>query len=126
LKDKYREKVPNGAFGRIRGIESGASYSKFFEKPTDYRISKGLLYPVIGAFRALVEYDEKNQNYRWVEDPLQMWDVVGATLVEDTIGRSRSFNNNPQTAGKDSGLWRQNYQTVFTQYLMERFEKQKI
>lgn len=124
MDEKYKEKVHNGVFGRIRGIESGQTKTKFLERKTNYRISKGLLYPIIGAFRSLVKYDEKAQRYYWIDNPIKMWNTVGATLVEDTIGRSRSFNNNPQTAGKDSGLWRQNYQTVFTQFLMEKYQSE--
>lgn len=116
---KYREKVANGLFGKIRGVDAVPGTSKFLEKQTNHRISKGLLYPIIGAFRALVEVDENTGSYKWRSDPFQMWDKVGATLVQDTVERSRSFNNNPQSAGKDAGLWRQNYQTVLTQYLMD-------
>ncbi|MEH7526703.1 AIPR family protein [Bacillus sp. JJ1503] len=123
MSKKYREKVQNGAFGKIRGVETakdGAKfYTKFYNLETNYRISKGLLYPIIGAFRALV--DEKDGEYYWRSNPLKIWDKVGAGLVEDTIDRSRSFNNNPQSAGKDSGLWKQNYQTVFTQFLQDLF-----
>lgn len=116
---KYKEKVSNGVFGRIRGvdtIDSGTTY--YLEHPTNYHISKGLIYPIIGAFRALVKENE-NHEYIWTSDPIEMWNKVGANLVEDTVGRSRSFNNNPNSAGKDSGLWKQNYQTVFTQYLLD-------
>jgi hypothetical protein len=116
---KYGEKVANGAFGKIRGVDAVPGTSKFFEKQINHKISKGLMYPIIGSFRALVEEDEKSGVYKWKSDPLQMWNKVGANLVQDTIERSRSFNNNPQSAGKDDGLWRQNYQTVLTQYLMD-------
>ncbi|WP_438297887.1 AIPR family protein [Sporosarcina sp. FA15] len=120
---KYREKVHNGAFGKIRGVENAKDKTvfrtKFYNVETNYRISKGLIYPIIGAFRSLV--DERDGEYYWRSNPFEVWNKVGAGLVEDTIDRSRSFNNNPQSAGKDSGLWKQNYQTVFTQFLEDLF-----
>lgn len=125
MSNKYREKVPGGKFGSVRGIDPIQNgTTTYFERNTNYRISKGLIYPIIGAFRALVEENEPGQ-YIWTSDPFDMWDKIGASLVEDTIGRSRSFNNNPNAAGKDSGLWKQNYQTVFTQYILEEYAKAK-
>lgn len=125
MSNKYREKVPGGKFGSVRGIDPIQNgTTTYFERNTNYRISKGLIYPIIGAFRALVEENELGQ-YIWTSDPFDMWDKIGASLVEDTIGRSRSFNNNPNAAGKDSGLWKQNYQTVFTQYILEEYAKAK-
>lgn len=117
MSKKYREKVPKGAYGSVTGVESTPTNSKFLDIPMDHKTSKGLMYPIIGAFRALAEED--NGNYKWKVDPFEIWDKTGATLVQDTIERSRSFKNNPQSAGKDVGLWRQNYQTVLTQYLMD-------
>lgn len=116
---KYREKSPGGMYGAVTGVESVSSFSKFLNRPMNHKTSKGLLYPIIGAFRALLEEDPENGYYKWKTDPLLIWDKTGATLVQDTIERSRSFKNNPQSAGKDVGLWRQNYQTVLTQYLMD-------
>ncbi len=125
MSDKYREKVPGGKFGSIRGVDPiQDGTTTYFERDTNYRISRGLIYPIIGAFRALVEENELAQ-YTWTSDPFDMWNKIGASLVEDTIGRSRSFNNNPNAAGKDSGLWKQNYQTVFTQYILEEYAKAK-
>lgn len=116
---KYREKATNGSYGAVTGVESAASNSKFLIRPMNHKTSKGLLYPIIGAFRALLEEDKETGFYKWKVDPLEIWNKTGATLVQDTIERSRSFKNNPQSAGKDVGLWRQNYQTVLTQYLMD-------
>lgn len=116
---KYREKATNGSYGAVTGVESAVSNSKFLIRPMNHKTSKGLLYPIIGAFRALLEEDKETGFYKWKADPLEIWNKTGATLVQDTIERSRSFKNNPQSAGKDVGLWRQNYQTVLTQYLMD-------
>lgn len=122
--EKYKESYPNGAFGRTRGVERiDGITSTYFQNPINHKISKGLIYPIIGAFRALIK--EKNNEYTWNTNPFETWDRIGATLVDDTIGRSRSFNNNPNAAGKDKGLWRQNYQTVFTDFLMEKYKSEK-
>lgn len=117
MNDKYKKENPNGAYGRVVGVESGEFKSKFYEVPIQHKTAKGLLYPIIGSFRAILSENE-NGEYSWEKCPFKTWNEEGHTLVSDTISRSRSFNNNPQSTGKDTGLWRQNYQTILTNYLM--------
>lgn len=121
MAEKYQEFTGVGAFGRVRGVDRIDRTSLYLERELHHKISKGLIFPIIGAFRALVK--EENEKFIWLANPIDTWNKVGATLVGDTIGRSRSFNNNPNAAGKDIGLWRQNYQTVFTEFLMEQYNK---
>lgn len=120
MNEKYRTGNPNGVYGRVTGVESGEFLSNYYNKKMDHKTARGLLYPIISSFRALVK--EKDGEYYWITDPLKVWEEEGHTLVKDTISRSRSFNNNPQSTGKDVGLWRQNYQTVLTHYLMEKMD----
>lgn len=49
-------------------------YSTFSEKELQYIVPKGILYPVVGAFRALVKTND-NQ-YSWVKPPKQVWDAL--------------------------------------------------
>jgi len=119
MEKKYKETNPNGKFGSVKGVDPSNHLTKFYMKKTSHRVPKGLLYPIISSFRALVK--EEDGMYVWAGDPLEYWNRVGKSLVNDTVERSRSLGNNPNAAGKDTGLWKQNYQTILTDYLMTTF-----
>jgi len=70
----------------------------------------GFIYPILGAFRALVV--ENNNNYYWKQNPFAILEKIGADLVESTVSMSRSLGNNPQSVGKDSNIWKTLYMTV--------------
>lgn len=72
----------------------------------------GFIYPILGAFRALVE--EKNGEYAW-KNPFVLLEKTGADLVESTVSMSRSLGNNPQSVGKDVNIWKTLYMTVMVE-----------
>ena len=76
----------------------------------DVASPNGFIYPILGAFRALVE--EKDGQYRWKKDPFAVLEKVGADLVESTVSMSRSLGNNPQSVGKEANIWKTLYMTV--------------
>lgn len=119
---KYREVNNGGAYGRVKGVEVPKSEtkfkSKFYKKSMDHRTPKGFLYPIVGAFRALL--DEKDGVYYWKADPIEYFEEIGKNLVGDTVERSRTLGNNPNAVGKDTGTWKQLYNNVLTQYLLNQ------
>jgi hypothetical protein len=119
---KYREGTNNGAYGRVKGVEvaKGESKfkSKFYNKEMDHRTPKGFLYPILGAFRALLE--EKDGVYQWKANPFEYFEEIGKNLVVDTVERSRSLGNNPNAVGKDTNHWKHLYNTVLTHYLLKQ------
>ena len=70
----------------------------------------GFIYPILGAFRALVE--ERDGMYCWKKNPFAALEKVGAELVESTVSMSRSLGNNPQSVGKEANIWKTLYMTV--------------
>lgn len=86
--------------------------SKFYENEMDYSSPNGFLFPILGAFRALVR--EKDGKYEWIDDPINVLDKLGSNLVASTIQMSRDLGNNPNATGKNSNLW----QTLFMQVKM--------
>ena len=62
--------------------------------------------------QALVK--ESENGLRWEVDPLTILDSIKTKLVNNTIEMSRQLGNNPQSAGKSSTLWSQNYDAVNT------------
>ena len=110
----YRQKNPGGRYGATKGVtvpKAGASLdSKFLKQPMDVTSPNGFIYPILGAFRALVV--EQNGKFTWKIDPFEALDRVGGDLVDSTVSMSRSLGNNPQSVGKDSNIWKQLYMTV--------------
>lgn len=108
-------------FGNVRGIEpinqkesAGTNMGTLFLKnPIQYKISSGYIYPIFGAFRCLLQYDKEKDEVSWMFHPLDLWDEIGVSLVQNTFESS----NNPQLAGKDKQLWLSNYRIVETQSL---------
>lgn len=118
----YRQANVGGKYGAVKGVDivkNGKTKfkSKFYAHDMDYRSPKGFIYPILGAFRALLE--EKNGVYKWKGDPFSYFDEIGKDLVQETVERSRSFGNNPASVGKDPGTWKQLYQNVLTSYLLK-------
>ena len=120
LPEKYNEYkknlgVASPRFGAVKGVENvekGAETS-FLNETTNYSISSGYIYPIFGAFRSLLRFDEEKGEVAWIFDPIYIWNQVGTSIAQNTFESS----NNPQLAGKDKQLWLSNYRIVETQSL---------
>lgn len=120
LPEKYKEYkkalgVANPRFGNVRGIESLDNFTKteFLATPTKYSVSSGYIYPIFGAFRSLIKFDESESTVSWLFDPIDIWHEVSTSIVQNTFETC----TNPQLAGKDKQLWLSNYRIVETQSL---------
>ncbi len=103
-------------YGSVTGVSGelgGQGYTaKFSGDKMDYDSPNGFLYPIIGAFRALVF--EINGMYAWKADPFEVLDKVANNLVTNTVNVSREKSNNPNATGKSPSLW----QTLFITVMM--------
>lgn len=110
----YRQKNPGGRYGSTKGVQvpkPGQDFqSKFLGNDLDVASPNGFIYPILGAFRALIE--EKDGYYYWKKNPFAVLEKVGADLVESTVSMSRSLGNNPQSVGKEPNIWKTLYMTV--------------
>lgn len=61
----------------------------------------------------MLKFDEKTGNISWLFDPIEIWNEVGTSIVQNTF----ETYTNPQLAGKDKQLWLSNYRIVETQSL---------
>lgn len=120
LPDKYKEYkkacgIANPRFGGVRGIESleSATKTEYCANPIQYSVSTGYIYPIFGAFRSLLRYDDKSETLYWIFEPCEIWNEVGISIVQNTF----ETYTNPQLAGKDKQLWLSNYRIVETQSL---------
>lgn len=120
LPAKYKEYkkaqgVANPRFGSVRGIESldKPARTEFLASPTKYSVSSGYIYPIFGAFRSLLRFDESAGTVSWLFNPVDIWNEVGTSLVQNTFETC----TNPQLAGKDKQIWLSNYRIVENQSL---------
>ena len=114
---EYKKKngIKHPKFGNVGGIEyvNKGSKTEFLRSETNYNVSSGYIYPIFGAFRALLRFDEEHGNVSWQFDPIEVWEKIGSSIVQNTF----ETKNNPQLAGKDKQLWLSNYRIVETQCL---------
>ena len=115
--NEYKKKlgVAIPRFGSVKGVENIEKGTKtnYLQKKTSYVISSGYIYPIFGAFRSLLRFDDESGKVSWIFDPVEIWNEVGTSIVQNTFESS----NNPQLAGKDKQLWLANYRIVETQSL---------
>lgn len=115
----YKQKNASGRYGSVKGVsvpKGDATFkSKYYKTEMDYLSPTGFLYPILGAFRALVKDD--GVEYSWKCDPFKIMEKVGPELVETTVERSRTLGNNAQAVGKDVGNWKTLYMTIALEML---------
>ena len=106
-KSSNTEKHP-GAVNGIDKIKTNGT-TTFLQRPTNYSVAKGFLYPVLGSFRSLVEEGDDGF-YHFVKDPVQLLNDskngLCALLISETIDQSRSLGRNPNATGKNAALWK--------------------
>ncbi len=128
LPDQYNKKGPEpgnsgkgGKFGRLTGIQTIESKPKqlpFIGKTTNYNVPTGYIYPVISAFRAMLE--ERDGMWVWGKgiNPLQLTkEGVAADIFIRSVRDSINNFRNPNRIGKDSATWTTAYLMAENYYL---------
>lgn len=100
----YSNGISNKKYGLITGVTTKkegkqAFKTKFYGENIDYLTPNGFIYPILGAFRALLKEDE-DMYYGWKKDSIEVMDKIGAELVSNTINMSRELGNNPNATEK--------------------------
>ncbi len=105
--------VSGGKFGKLTGVsvtDSNDQQLYFLDDTSRYVIPAGLKYPILGAFRALLE--ERKGQYSWANgsDPCDLLrGELGQDLVQ-TIGDFALDAQNPSKTGKSLLVWQSCYQ----------------
>lgn len=119
----YKKKNSSGRYGSVKGTITSKNgntlKSKFYKNNMEVGSPTGFIYPILGAFRALVKENDQGEYY-WCKNPFQILEAIGPDLVETTIERSRTLGNNPQSVGKDNGNWKTLYMTVLLNSMENR------
>lgn len=105
-------------------VRSGRT-SKFGKKDLSKipKVPDGLIYPLIGAFRALIYYNKVTNKLEWLYNPLDIWENAKG-LLTDAIANFIDDNkeiDKPDSLGKSKTLW----QTLFDkiQIIINNIEK---
>lgn len=110
--------VSGGRFGKLTGVVTHKTDSvtlDFTGSQSRYSIPAGLKYPILGAFRALLERGKRG--YRWGVDPFKMLDRDLGKELARTIGQFALEAQNPSKTGKSPIVWHSCYQSAELKYL---------
>ncbi|MFZ4509290.1 MAG: AIPR family protein [Fimbriimonas sp.] len=82
-----------------------------------YHVEKGLVIPLLAAFRTLLTYDESKEEFSWKVDPFVFWEQNGTALVRKVMEASDQRGSNPQVVGRDKTVYEALYESVLLIYL---------
>lgn len=109
----------NPRFGSLTGVEpSDNAKTMFLCNDMSYNVSTGYIYPIFGAFRSIIHFNQETNSVYWDFDPIEIWNEVGINLAQNVFETSK----NPQYAGKDKQLWLSSYRIVETQSLRKQLQ----
>jgi AIPR protein len=76
-------------------------------EPSKYRLTKGAAYPMLAAFRNMVELDHSG-NVEWrggFKAVLRLWKEAGSELVTETYNATEDIGRTPDHLGKNRKHW---------------------
>ncbi len=126
--DHYKKAIHSGKpGGRKEIVNKKRPYYPLRFSPVDvngdvpkiqYGIPAGLVYPILGAMRFLVERSDDGTAFMWKTAPIAFYDEhVGTNLVDTTMEASKQLGQNPNAVGKSRWLWESLYNVVKAKYL---------
>lgn len=83
--------------------------SFFKQQDLQYIIPKGLMYPLVGAFRALIQINDDG-SYYWQYPPSEVWNKIGQKLVSMLLDEK---TENPDVIAKNSNLWSNLFKEIY-------------
>jgi len=114
-----------GRGGRLAFMEQrqrGTFKFAFIDKESKFRLMKGALFPMLGAFRWKVEIDPSSKKAAWrdgFDSVLDLWRSVGSDLMAASQAASEELGRNPNAMGKSRNLWSNLHSTVGMKDMME-------
>ena len=88
----------------------------FYENNIKYFVPRGLMFPIVGAFRALIK--KTDDVYSWIENPLTVWNNIGSNLTSIILDEK---TENPDVIAKNSNLWSNLFKEVYINgYLLKK------
>jgi len=113
-----------GKGGRLAFVESrvrGAYRFHFINREGPFRLAVGALFPMLGAFRWMVQEDPSTGMATWrgkYRDVLNLWRKVGGEMMRATQATSDELARNLNAIGKSRNHWANLHSTVAKHDLM--------
>lgn len=82
--------------------------SVYKQNNLQYIVPKGIIYPLLGSFRALINVEDNM--YSWCIPPKQVWEELGPQLVSIILEEKAET---PDSLAKNSNLWSNLFKEVF-------------
>lgn len=122
-----------GSAGKLNIVEEASKRVGEFEflfatwlTPNQYRLTKGATYPILAAFRNLVEINDSTGRAEWMggfANILEFWKKAGPELVEETFNATKEIGRNPDLLGKSRKHWDNLHMKIRLRVLMERLSQ---
>jgi hypothetical protein len=102
---RYVEEIHSkqGRLGKRRGFEAKSTHLPLTGTESEYRIDKGVIFPLLASFRALLEF--RKDKASWKVDPFAFFDDYGPDLMAVLIEQLELCNGNPATTGKTKAVY---------------------
>lgn len=115
-----------GRFGKLAFVEHkkrGEYLFPFTGKRAQSRLMNGALYPMLAAFRWMVEEDPKTKQIQWrggFDRVITRWEKTAEELMRMTNQASVELGRNPNAIGKSRNHWANLHARVAMRDLMEK------
>jgi hypothetical protein len=111
-------------YGKLSYVEKKPKKftAHFTGKTQEYRLMNGAMYPILAAFRWMVEEDKDEGVMRWrggFESVQQRWQELGEELLEMLYQTSVELRGNPNSLGKSRTLWSNLHSRIAVRELMQ-------
>lgn len=126
-RDKHNE--TGGKGGKLVFVETHnrSPYSfPFIGKQGKYRLVGGALFPILGAFRWMVQLNPQSGTPEWrggFPAVRALWDKVGGEMMRATQSTSDELGRKPHAIGRSRNHWASLHKTVANADLMKRAAK---
>ncbi len=115
---KHYNKAYKGRGGAFAFVESRKSKPwdfPFIQEQHKQRLTKGALFPMLAAFRWMVEANPTTGKLRWkggFKRVLRMWQQLAPELVRMTAETSKDQGRSPDAVGKSRSHWKALHTTI--------------
>jgi hypothetical protein len=111
-----------GNLSYVEGKQRGFQYP-FISQQSEYRLMNAALYPILGAFRWMVEIEPKSNKARWrggFKAVLQVWRSNATELLKMTQQKNEEEGRNPNAVGKSRTHWSSLYSRLALREMQSR------
>jgi hypothetical protein len=128
LESQRFHKDAGGNYGNLSFVEKKEKGFQFpfISKTGEYRLMNGALYPILGAFRWMVEIEPKKRKARWrggFSNVLRLWEASASELLRLTVQTNAEHGRNPNAMGKSRSHWSNLYTRVAFRDLQSKIDK---